>query len=47
MNLLRRLFRTFDRRRGVRARSGYAYEVLFAGWVDLPKAFREARIRRP
>jgi hypothetical protein len=51
MNLLRRLFRTFDRRRGVRARPGnrprYAVEVLHAGWVDLPKAFREARIRRP
>jgi hypothetical protein len=51
MNLIRRLFRVFDRRRGARApeaRSRYRYgvDVLFAGWVDPPPAAREARSRR-
>lgn len=37
MDFLRRLFRPFDRRRWARLRAGYGVEVLFAGWVDLPK----------
>lgn len=40
MNFIRRLFRPFDRRRAARVRAGYGAEVLFAGWVDLPKALK-------
>jgi hypothetical protein len=46
MNILRRLFRSFSRRRWSRARAKYGAEVLFAGWVDLPKALRESRTPR-
>jgi len=41
MDFIRRLLRPFDRRRWARVRvqygAGYGAEVLFAGWVDLPK----------
>jgi len=47
MSLLRRLFRFLDRRRGARAMTGYGPEVLFAGWVDLPAAYRHLMPRRP
>lgn len=45
MGFIRRIFWPFGRRRGARPR-GYGAEVLFAGWVDLPKAFREIIARR-
>lgn len=43
MDFIRRLFRPFDRRRWARLRSGYGAEVLFAGWVDLPKDLKERK----
>ena len=46
MNLIRRLFRIFDRRRGPRAKAPYAPEVMFAGWVNTPVKPPEAKIRR-
>lgn len=46
MNLLRRLFHSLGRRRWVRARTEYGAEVLFSGWVELPKALKETRIPR-
>jgi hypothetical protein len=46
MNLIRRLFRFFDRRRGPRAKAPYAPEVLFAGWVNTPVRPPEDKIRR-
>ena len=42
MSLLRRFWVSFRRRRSAR----YAEEVLFAGWVELPAAFREIIARR-
>lgn len=44
MNFIRRLLSAFGRRR--KAGSGYGSEVLFAGWVELPAAFRELVERR-
>lgn len=44
MSLIRQLFSTLRPRR--QALSGYGAEVLFAGWVDLPVAFREIIARR-
>jgi hypothetical protein len=41
MSLLRRLFATFRR-----PKARYGEEVLFAGWVQLPKAIREIIRRR-
>lgn len=47
MDFIRRLFRPFDRRRWARVTgkfgSGYGVEVLFAGWVDLPKDLKEPK----
>ena len=43
MDFLRRLFRPFERRRWARVRAGYGVEVLFAGWVDLPKVLKERK----
>lgn len=45
MNLIRRLFRIFDRRRDPRRQSRYGSEVLFAGWVQVPTAY--GKVRRP
>jgi len=44
MRLLKRIFFVFQARKAAR-RAGYGAEVLFAGWVELPRAFRE--LRRP
>jgi len=44
MRLIHWIFGSFRARR--RARAGYGKEVLFAGWVELPKAFREIIRRR-
>lgn len=41
MSFLRRILVTFRR-----PRSRYGAEVLFAGWVQLPKAIREIIRRR-
>lgn len=47
MDFIRRLFRPFDRRRWARVQiqygAGYGVEVLFAGWVDLPKDLKERK----
>ncbi|MDA0275629.1 MAG: hypothetical protein O3A06_03650 [Proteobacteria bacterium] len=43
MDFIRRLFRPFDRRRWARLRADYGVEVLFAGWVDLPRDLREPK----
>jgi hypothetical protein len=45
MRLIRQLLSVF-RRRQAAPEGGYAAEVLFAGWVDLPAAFREHAARR-
>jgi hypothetical protein len=45
MRLIRKLLSVF-RRRQAAPEGGYAAEVLFAGWVDLPAAFREHAARR-
>jgi hypothetical protein len=39
MRLILRLLAVFGGRR--KARAGYGAEVLFAGWVELPAAFRD------
>lgn len=41
MRLLKRIF--FALRPRKRGGAGYGADVLFAGWVDLPAAFRAAR----
>jgi len=46
MNFLRRLFLSLRARRLARLRVGYGAEVLFAGWVDLPKVQKEAKAHR-
>lgn len=46
MDFLRRLFRPFERRRWARVRAGYGVEVLFAGWVDLPKPLKERKAHK-
>jgi hypothetical protein len=48
MNLVHRIFGTlFQRRRVAAGGAGkYGAEVLFAGWVELPKSFREIIARR-
>jgi hypothetical protein len=43
MRFLKRVFFALRPRR--RRGGGYGADVLFAGWVDLPAAFREARRR--
>ncbi len=47
MDFIRRLFRPFDRRRWARVQvqygAGYGVEVLFAGWVDLPRDLKEPK----
>jgi hypothetical protein len=43
MDFIRRLFRPFAPSRWARARAGYGAEVLFAGWVDLPKYLKEPK----
>jgi hypothetical protein len=45
MRLIRQFLAVFRRRRPAPA-GGYAAEVLFAGWVELPAAFREHASRR-
>lgn len=45
MRLIRQLLSVFRRRHPAPA-GGYAAEVLFAGWVDLPASFREHAARR-
>ncbi len=45
MSFIRLLFGTFRRGRPL-PRRRYTEEVLFAGWVDLPAAFREIIARR-
>ena len=45
MALIRRILWSFRPRRQARA-GGYGAEVLFAGWVELPKGFREIITRR-
>ena len=45
MSFIRRIFGLFRRRRRARA-GGYGAEVLFAGWVEVPAAFREIISRR-
>ena len=45
MSFIRLLFGTFRRHRQAR-RGRYDAEVLFAGWVELPAAFREIIARR-
>jgi hypothetical protein len=45
MELVRRIYRALRARRPARA-GGYSAEVLFAGWVELPAAFRELLARR-
>jgi hypothetical protein len=44
MRLIRHILSAFRRRRPAPA-GGYAAEVLFAGWVELPAAFREHAAR--
>jgi len=44
MDYLRRILWPFWRRTA--RPGGYDAEVLFAGWVELPKAFREIISRR-
>ncbi|MGQ0512539.1 MAG: hypothetical protein ACT4P9_18195 [Betaproteobacteria bacterium] len=46
MDFIRRLLRPFDRRRWARVRQGYGAEVLFAGWVDLPKHLMERKAHK-
>jgi len=45
MSYLRNLWFRFGLRRRARTR-GYGPEILFAGWVELPAAFREIISRR-
>jgi hypothetical protein len=45
MRLIHWIFGSFRARRRARA-GGYGAEVLFAGWVDLPKGFREIIARQ-
>ena len=45
MSFIRRILVTLRLRRAARA-AGYGAEVLFAGWVELPKGFREIIARR-
>jgi len=45
MSFIRHLWVSFRWRRAARA-GGYGAEVLFAGWVELPKGFREIIARR-
>jgi hypothetical protein len=45
MRLIRQLLSVF-RRRQAAPEGGYAAEVLFAGWVELPASFRELAARR-
>jgi hypothetical protein len=45
MELMRRIYRRLRARRPARA-GGYGAEVLFAGWVELPAAFRQLLARR-
>lgn len=45
MRLIHWIFGSFNARRQARAR-GYDVEVLCAGWVELPAAFREIISRR-
>ncbi len=45
MSYLRHLLMKYRLRRAIRA-AGYDAEVLYAGWVDLPPAFREIIFRR-
>ena len=44
MRLLKRLFAALRAQRPGRP-AGYGEEVLFAGWVELPAAFRELQCR--
>lgn len=44
MRLIHWIFGSFRQRQP--ARAGYGDEVLFAGWVELPAAFREIIARR-
>lgn len=46
MDFIRRLLRPFERRRWARVRAGYGVEVLFAGWVDLPKPLQERKAHK-
>ena len=45
MRLLDKLFAHFRVRRAA-PQGGYGPEVLFAGWVELPEAFRKLATRR-
>ena len=45
MRLIQRLLAAFGGRRKA-ARTGYGAEVLFAGWVELPAAFRDLAAHR-
>jgi hypothetical protein len=45
MKLIRQFLSVF-RRRQAAPEGGYAAEVLFAGWVELPASFRELAARR-
>ena len=45
MKLIRQ-FLSVLRRRQAAPEGGYAAEVLFAGWVELPASFRELAARR-
>ena len=42
MSFIRRILASFRRPRA----SGYGAEVLFSGWVELPKGFREIITRQ-
>ena len=46
MRLLRQIFASLRLGRRMRP-AAYSAEVLFAGWVDLPAAFRERLKRQP
>ena len=46
MDFIRRLLRPIERRRRARLRLGYGVEVLFAGWVDLPKGLKEQKAHK-
>ena len=45
MRLLGKIFARFRARRAT-SPGGYGPEVLFAGWVELPEAFRKLATRR-
>jgi hypothetical protein len=45
MRFIRSMLWPFRRRRKAQP-GGYGAEVLFAGWVELPAAFREIMSRR-